>query len=78
MYGGCILCPLYPLLKFIYFMRTVESFEDYVDPIQKAIDYLLLRKLFGQMESLPCDLRQLVTLTPAQVPWAGDLRFEAL
>ena len=78
MYGGCILCPLYPLLKLIYFMRTVESFEDYVDPIQKAIDYLLLPKLFGQMESLPSDLRQLVTLIPAQVPWAGDLRFEAI
>ena len=59
-------------------MRTVESFEDYVDPIQNAIDYLLLPKLFDQMESLPSDLRQLVTLTPAQVPWAGDLRFEAL
>ena len=59
-------------------MRTVESFEDYVDPIQKAIDYLLLPKLFGQMESLPSDLRQLVTLTPAQVLWAGELRFEAL
>ena len=55
-------------MKVIYFMRTVVSFGDYVDPIQKAIDYLLLRKLFGQMESLPSDLRQLVTLTPAQVP----------
>ena len=78
MYGGCILCPLYPLLKFIYLMRTVESFEDYVDPIQNAIDYLLLPKLFDQMESLPSDLRQLVTLTPAQVLWAGELWFEAL
>ena len=24
--------------KFAYFMRTIESFEDYVDPIQEAID----------------------------------------
>ena len=47
------------------------------DPIQKAIDYLLLPTLFGQTEPLPSDLRQLVTLTPAQVPWACDLRFEA-
>ena len=54
--------------KFIYFMRSVESFEDYVDPIRKAIDYRLLPTLFGQMEPLPSDLRQLVTLTPAQVP----------
>ena len=59
-------------------MRTIESFEDYVDPIQGAIDDLLLPTLFGQTEPLPSDLRQLVTLTPAQgrlgVP---DLRFEA-
>ena len=49
-------------------MRTIESFEDFVDPIQEAIDDLLL----------PSHLRKLVTLTPAQggldVP---DLRFEA-
>ena len=59
-------------------MRTIESFDDYVDPIQEAIDDLLLPTLFGQTEPLPSDLRQLVTLTPAQggldVP---DLRFEA-
>ena len=29
-------------LKFTYFMRTIDSFEDYVDPIQEAIDDLLL------------------------------------
>ena len=54
------------------------SFEDYVDPIQEAIDDLLLPTLFGQTESLLRNLRQLVTLTPAQgglgVP---DLQFEA-
>ena len=60
-------------------MRTIESFEDYVDPIQaEAIDDLLLRTLLGQAEPLPSELRQLVTLTPAQgglgVP---DLRSEA-
>ena len=64
--------------KFTYFMRTIESFEDYVDPIQEAIDDLLLPTVFGQTEPLPSDLRQFVTLTPAQrglgVP---DLRFEA-
>ena len=57
---------------------SVESFEDYVDPIQEAIDDLLLPTLFGQTEPLPSDLRHLLTLTPAQgglgVP---DLRFEA-
>ena len=54
--------------KLTYYMHTIESFEDYVDPIQEAIDDLLL----------PSHLRKLVTLTPAQggldVP---DLRFEA-
>ena len=64
--------------KFTYFMRTIESFEDYVDPIQEAIDDLLLPTLFGQTEPFPSNLRQLVTLTPAQgglgVP---DLQFEA-
>ena len=64
--------------KFTYIMRTIESFEDYVDPIQEAIDDLLLPTLFVPTEPLPSDLRQLATLTPAQgglgVP---DLRFEA-
>ena len=50
--------------RFTYFMRTIESFEDYVDPIQEAMDDLLLPTLFGQTEPLPSDLRQLVTLTP--------------
>ena len=52
--------------KFSDFVRTIESFEDYVDPIQEAIDDLLLRTLLGQAEPLPSELRQLVTLTPAQ------------
>ena len=62
-------------------MRTIESFEDYVDPIQEAIDDLLLPTLFGQTEfppPSPSDLRQHLTLTSAQgglgVP---DLRFKA-
>ena len=46
-------------------MRTIESFEDYVDPIQEAIDDLLLPKLFAQTEPFHSDLRQLATLTHA-------------
>ena len=38
-------------------MRTIESFEDYVDPIQEAINDLLLPTLSGQTEPLPSDLR---------------------
>ena len=39
--------------KFTYFMRTIKSFEDYVDPIQEVIEDLLLPTLFGQSEPLP-------------------------
>ena len=64
--------------KFTYSMRTIESFEEYVDPIHEAINDLFLPTLFGQVEPLPCELRQLVTLTPAQgglgIP---DLRIDA-
>ena len=63
--------------KFTYFMRTIESFEDYVDPIQEVIDDLLLPTLFSQTEPLPSDLCQLVTLTPIQGGLRVlDLRFE--
>ena len=59
-------------------MRTIGSFEDYLDPIQEVMDDLFLPTLFGQTEPLPSDLRQLFTLTPAQgglgIP---DLKFEA-
>ena len=47
-------------------MCTIESFEDYVDPIQEAIDDLLLPTLFGQSHLLPNEVRRLVTLTTAQ------------
>ena len=64
--------------KFTYFMRNIESFEDYVDPIQEVIDDLLLPTLFGQSQPLPKEVRRLVTLTTTQgglgVP---DLRAEA-
>ena len=39
--------------KFTYFMRTIGSFEDYVDPTQEVIDDLFLPTLFGQTEPLP-------------------------
>ena len=59
-------------------MRTIESFEDYVDPIQETIDDLFLPTLFGRTEPLPSDLRELVTLTPAKRGiGVHDLRFEA-
>ena len=64
--------------KFTYFMRTIESFEEYVDPIHEVIDDLFLPTLFGQVEPLPGELRQLFTLTPAQGGLGiSDLRIDA-
>ena len=64
--------------KFTYFMRTTESFEDCVDPIEEATDDLLLPTLLGQTAPLHSDLCRPVTLTPAKrglgIP---DLRFKA-
>ena len=37
--------------KLTYFMGTIELFQDYIDPIQQAIDDLLLPTPFGQMET---------------------------
>ncbi|CAB4036751.1 kynurenine 3-monooxygenase [Paramuricea clavata] len=55
-----------------------QVFQEYVDPIHEAIDDLFLPTLFGQVEPLPGELRQLFTLTPAQgglgIP---DLRIDA-
>ena len=51
--------------KFTYCMRTVESFEQYVDPVQQVIDEMFLPTLFGRAESLPDELNELVTLTLA-------------
>ena len=59
-------------------MRTIESFEDYVDPIQEVIEDLLLPTLFGQSEPLPNEVRRLATLATGQgglgIP---DLKSEA-
>ncbi|CAH3046740.1 unnamed protein product [Porites lobata] len=59
-------------------VTNLKSLGDYVNPIQEAIDDLLFPTLFGQMEPLPSDLRQLVTLTPTQGGLGlPDSRFEA-
>ncbi|XP_073243955.1 uncharacterized protein [Porites lutea] len=64
--------------KFTYFMRTIESFEVYVDPIQEVIEDLLLPTLLGQSEPLPNEVRRLATLATGQgglgIP---DLKSEA-
>ena len=52
--------------KFTYYLRTIESFEEYVDPIEKVIHTSFLPSLFGQAEPLPEELKELVNLSPAQ------------
>ena len=52
--------------KFTYYLRTIESFEEYVDPIEEAIHTSFLPSLFGRAEPLPEELKELVSLSPAQ------------
>ena len=65
--------------KFTYYLRTIESFEEYVDPIEEVIHTSFLPLLFGRAEPLPEELKELVSLTPAQggigIP---DLKRESL
>ena len=43
-------------------MRTTESFKDYMEPIEEAINYIFLPVLFRQTEPLPDELRELFAL----------------
>ena len=52
--------------KFTYYLRTIESFEEYVDPIEEIIHDSFLPSLFGRAEPLPDELDELLNLTPAQ------------
>ena len=47
-------------------MRKIDSFEDYVEPIDEAINNISLPVLFCWTEPLPGGLRELFTLPPAQ------------
>ena len=51
--------------KFTYSLRTIESFEEYVDPIEEKIHDSFLPSLFGRAEPLPGEIKELVTLSPA-------------
>ena len=48
--------------KFTYFMRTINSFEDYTNPIDEVINEMLLPTLFGQIEPLPKELSGIMTI----------------
>ena len=47
-------------------LAHIESFEEYVDPIEKVIHTSFLPSLFGRAEPLPEELKELVNLSPAQ------------
>ena len=53
--------------EFTYYLRTIESFEEYVDPIVEVMIHTsFLPALFGRAEPLPEELKELVNLSPAQ------------
>ena len=64
--------------KFTSYLRTIESFEGYVDPIEEVIHTSFPPLLFGRAEPLPEELKELVNLSPAQGGiWIPDLKRES-
>ena len=57
-------------------MRTISSFEDYMNPIEEVISDLFLPALFSQEEPLPDKLYDVITLPSAQgglgIPAEGE------
>ena len=53
--------------KFTFCMRTIESFEDYTDPIHDVIHEMLLSTLFGQVKPLLDELQEVITLAQGVV-----------
>ena len=47
-------------------MRTIDSFEDYVEPIDEVINDIFLPVLFCQTEPLPDELQEPFPIAPAQ------------
>ena len=45
-------------------MRTIDFFEDYLNPIDEVINEMLLPTLFGQTEPLPKELSGIMTMPP--------------
>ena len=52
--------------KFTYYLHTIQSSEEYVDPIEEVIHTSFLPSLLSQAEPLPEELKELVNLSPAQ------------
>ena len=60
-------------------MRTIESLEEYVDPIEEVIHTSFLPSLFGRVKALPEELKELVSLSTVQgVIGIPDLKRESL
>ena len=52
--------------KFTYFMRTSESFEDYVEAIHEALNNVFLPTILGNDSPFLEELKGLFSLSPAQ------------
>ena len=52
--------------KFTYYMRTIPSFEDYVELVDEIILDSFLPTLFGKKEQFPNYMKDLFSLTPNQ------------
>ena len=52
--------------KFTYYMRTIPSFEDYVELVDEIILDSFLPTLFGKKEKFPNYMKDLFSLTPNQ------------
>lgn len=50
--------------KFTFYMRTIESFEEYVDVIYNVLSENFLPTLFGKEELLSEKLLEVITLPP--------------
>ena len=45
--------------KFTYYLHTIESFEEHVDPIEEVMHTSFLPSLFGRAEPLPKELKEM-------------------
>ena len=60
--------------KFTYFQRTIEGFEDYLEPVHEILNESFLPAIFGRDVPFPEPYLQLFTLPPSD----GDLGIPAL
>ena len=50
--------------KFTFFMRTIQDFEDYLEPIEAILNDQFIPTIFGQEDTLPGYFKNLLSLSP--------------